>query len=619
MGLCLTKPADQQIRGQLSAVKCSASEADATLIEACCTDVPGACTNTAIGTGVCASGAQQQACVQTASLAHGSPESSLFHGDGAKCIVTSADEGLCTARASSLGSQAASTAVGDDAQPQQFAASTFTASAAEKADEKADVVPSVEGDTSAAGPRSRSSSAKSTAFENSAVLDTRQQANGSASRSVKFANLGPLPGGQLPPLAGRPRSTKNGLPRRSRSFAAPGSGHGDDGQLDVQLPEAVLARQVELLRSNRMGKLKQRRGGLDSSFQALQDALEQSEKPLGHVNTRAAGLKHIGFGPFKRENQDEFFIQVGEFGGQPSSNLFCVFDGHGSHGKDAALYSRQILPRLLDVELAKYFQRINADSEEGLKGAVEMLITEVFGDTERSVVKSGVNLASSGTTASVAYQKGNRLWVASAGDSRAILCSRNMREQCRALPLTLDHRPRRTSERERIEAAGARVAPKRLPSGRSVGEPRMWLQNAHGPGLLLSRSLGDLTAATVGCTSDPEVSYTTLRPGVDHVLVMATDGVWDVLTNEQVCDIVVESPDPHIACRRVLDAALYEWEERMSADNITVLVVEFDWGEDGSLSLTSMEQISTGTNLARWVRQGVAKPGCLHYWGHARS
>jgi hypothetical protein len=46
-----------------------------------------------------------------------------------------------------------------------------------------------------------------------------------------------------------------------------------------------------------------------------------------------------------------------------------------------------------------------------------------------------------------------------------------------------------------------------------------------------------------------------------------------------VCDIVVDAPDPHTACRRVLDAALYEWEERMSADNITVLVVEFDWGD----------------------------------------
>jgi hypothetical protein len=39
----------------------------------------------------------------------------------------------------------------------------------------------------------------------------------------------------------------------------------------------------------------------------------------------------------------------------------------------------------------------------------------------------------------------------------------------------------------------------------------------------------------------------------------------------------------------VLDAALYEWEERMSADNITVLVVEFDWGEEGSLSINSLD------------------------------
>jgi hypothetical protein len=63
----------------------------------------------------------------------------------------------------------------------------------------------------------------------------------------------------------------------------------------------------------------------------------------------------------------------------------------------------------------------------------------------------------------------------------------------------------------------------------------------------------------------------------------------------QVCDIVVESPDPHIACRRVLDAALYEWEERMSADNITVLVVEFEWAplaEQGAAPRVTMDQVS---------------------------
>eukprot|EP00775_Hariotina_reticulata_P013668 gene13668-13790_t len=320
------------------------------------------------------------------------------------------------------------------------------------------------------------------------------------------------------------------------------------------MSEAVIAKQADILRANKTGKLRQRRGGLDTSFAAMQGGLAVNEKPLAHVNTRAAGLKHIGFGPLKKENQDEFFIQVGEFGG-PGSNLFCVFDGHGSFGKDAALYSRQLLPRLLDVELRKYFQRVQQETEEGLKGAVEVLLIEVFGDTERSLAK----------------------------------------DHWRPVPLTIDHRPRRPSVRERIEAAGARVAPKRLPSGRTVGEPRLWLQQAGGPGLLLSRSLGDLTAASVGCTSDPEVSYTTLRPNVDHMLVMASDGVWDVLTNEQVCDIVVESPDPHIACRRVLDAALYEWEERMSADNITVLVVEFEWGEDASTaSVASLERTISG-------------------------
>ncbi len=150
--------------------------------------------------------------------------------------------------------------------------------------------------------------------------------------------------------------------------------------------------------------------------------------------------------------------------------------------------------------------------------------------------KAGVNLASSGTTASAVYQLGNRLWVAAAGDSRVVLCQRDpVHGSWRPQPLTIDHRPRRRSERERVEGAGARVMPKRLPSGQLVGEPRMWLGNmAGGPGLLLSRSLGDLTAATVGCTSDPEVTYLTLEPGRDQFVVMASDGVWDVLSNEQV-------------------------------------------------------------------------------------
>jgi len=468
------------------------------------------------------------------------------------------------------------------------------------------------------------------------------------------------------------------------------------------------------------------RGGCLNALQAGLDAA-RAPRVVEVVRTRAAGVKHIGFGPFKRENQDEFAISLGQgFGGAPGGNLFCVFDGHGAAGKDAAAYARQQLPLLLDAEMRAHAARAGPDGggEAALKGAVEVMLAEAFSGAERALQRAGVNLASSGTTATVVYQRGSRLWVASAGDSRVVLCSRvdaaaaiggeggggggggaaegvdgsalaaaaaaaanssssksqahhkqqqQQQQQMsaaadavfsavsaggvvdpallgngasgggggapggrpnnsnnptadadgagvagpprrlrgapgvwRAQPLTIDHRPRRASERARVEAAGGRVAPKRLPSGRAVGEPRLWLADLPSPGLLLSRSLGDLMAASVGCTSDPEVTYVALRPGVDRYMVIASDGVWDVLGNAQVCELVVASAagggggggagggerggeggaaggggggGPPAACRRVLDAALGEWEERMSADNVTVVVVEFDWGD----------------------------------------
>jgi serine/threonine protein phosphatase PrpC len=304
--------------------------------------------------------------------------------------------------------------------------------------------------------------------------------------------------------------------------------------------------------------------------------------------------------------------QVGHFGSQPGANLFCVFDGHGEHGKGAAAAARQALPALLDGELRSYLERnpgsVGAASASATRGAVEVILSEVFAETERSVMRvgaalflalwlgpgvvplasrglakgplregwpaagrrvqgarrfsffpkgsyrcagaphtpprspapacqAGVDLSGSGTTATTALQLGNRLWVAAAGDSRALLCRRAAAGAgpWRPQPLTLDHRPRRPSERERVQGAGARVMPKRLPSGQWVGEPRMWLQDmAAGPGLLISRSLGDLMATSVGCTSEPEVTYTTLIPGRDQFVVIASDGIWDVLSNEQV-------------------------------------------------------------------------------------
>ncbi len=123
------------------------------------------------------------------------------------------------------------------------------------------------------------------------------------------------------------------------------------------------------------------------------------------------------------------------------------------------------------------------------------------------------------------------------------------------------------------------MEPKRLPSGKTVGEPRLWLANLPSPGLLLSRSIGDDMATSVGCTARPEVTFMALRPFLDQYVVIASDGVWDVLSNETVAQLVGDAGEPELACQAVLEAALLEWEERLAADNISIIVVQLAWGD----------------------------------------
>lgn len=137
----------------------------------------------------------------------------------------------------------------------------------------------------------------------------------------------------------------------------------------------------------------------------------------------------------------------------------------------------------------------------------------------------------SGCTAVVAFRHGNQLYVANAGDSRCCLC----RADGSALPLSDDHKPQADGELRRIEAAGGFVNQ----VGRINGN------------LNLSRSLGDLKykQVTVGSagqpvgregqmiTAEPDVTVTTLRPG-DRFFVLACDGVWDLLSCQELCDFI---------------------------------------------------------------------------------
>ena len=118
------------------------------------------------------------------------------------------------------------------------------------------------------------------------------------------------------------------------------------------------------------------------------------------------------------------------------------------------------------------------------------------------------------------------------GDSRSIMLSEKGVTQ-----LTDDHKPEVPAESSRIKDAGGKIERAKDIRGKSTGPFRIWNDDRTSPGLAMSRSLGDRHAHTLGCSCDPDVHIHEVTAD-DHVFIMASDGVWDQLSNEQVQSIV---------------------------------------------------------------------------------
>ncbi|CAN0455396.1 unnamed protein product, partial [Ectocarpus sp. 12 AP-2014] len=146
-----------------------------------------------------------------------------------------------------------------------------------------------------------------------------------------------------------------------------------------------------------------------------------------------------------------------------------------------------------------------------------------------------------GSTAVTAFVRGRRLVVGNVGDSRAVLCSDG-----RALPMSSDHKPNKPEERRRIQALGGRVVYSfGIPRGASSstsGISKPSRTNMLNGILAVSRAFGDRNMKGA-VNAEPDVRERDLERH-DDFLVLATDGLWDVMTSQEVCNIVYNSaPD----------------------------------------------------------------------------
>ncbi|KAK1435478.1 hypothetical protein QVD17_01242 [Tagetes erecta] len=216
--------------------------------------------------------------------------------------------------------------------------------------------------------------------------------------------------------------------------------------------------------------------------------------------------------------------------------LFAIYDGH----------SGDRVPSYLQKHLFD-----NILNERGFLVDPKKSISKAYEKTDKAILSQEKVLGRGGSTSVTAVlMNGERLWVANLGDSRAVISKGG-----KAIQLTTDHEP--SAERASIEHKGGFV------SNMPGDVPRVDGQ------LAVSRAFGD-KSLKCHLRSDPAIQDTTVDTKTD-LLVLASDGLWKVMGNQEAIDIARRIKDPQKAAKRLIVEAL----ERESKDDISCVVVRF--------------------------------------------
>uniref|UniRef100_A0A8C6SGF0 Protein phosphatase, Mg2+/Mn2+ dependent, 1Nb (putative) n=1 Tax=Neogobius melanostomus TaxID=47308 RepID=A0A8C6SGF0_9GOBI len=234
-----------------------------------------------------------------------------------------------------------------------------------------------------------------------------------------------------------------------------------------------------------------------------------------------------------RANMEDFHNCVPQLGGELADwSFFAVFDGHA--GNTAAQYcSQHLLGNLLTT---------GGVGPEDDPEKVKESIIEGFLQTDKHLqtVARREGWERGGTTVVATLISPYYIYFANCGDSRAMLCRSG--QVCFS---TSDHKPYCPLEKERIEGAGGpyKGAENRTPSEQMV-------------------------------SPEPEVCVLE-RSSADEFLVLACDGVWDIISNEELCAFIHNRlqvcTDLRDVCAQVIDLCLYKG----SLDNISIIVLCF--------------------------------------------
>ncbi|KAL7239975.1 hypothetical protein ACSBR2_005774 [Camellia fascicularis] len=236
-------------------------------------------------------------------------------------------------------------------------------------------------------------------------------------------------------------------------------------------------------------------------------------------------------------------------------HFFAVYDGHG--GSQVAKFCAE---RMHEV-VAEEWDRETVDGFEW-RQKWEAAFSSSFERADNEVVTEAEAPEMVGSTAVVVVLSGCQIITSNCGDSRAVLC-----RGAETIPLTVDQKPDREDELMRIEGEGGKVI--NWNGARVFGV------------LSMSRAIGDRYLRP-WIIPVPEITFMT-RSDEDECLILASDGLWDVMSNDEVGEVARRllrrrrrsMTDDEVPVAQAIADSLKEIAfGRNSSDNISIIVVD---------------------------------------------
>eukprot|EP01084_Bolivina_argentea_P011676 21823_1 len=325
-------------------------------------------------------------------------------------------------------------------------------------------------------------------------------------------------------------------------------------------------------------------------------------------------------GEFKTFNQDWISLNYYDSFKDLLPLIFCgVYDGHGILGHNASKYCGRHLPMQFMFELYKINSEINNEliinensnnnsNDEDIndennnkqnESAVLLAFKNALENIDNNLREISLNeskmfstilerqgcesrLIDYGTTVNCLISNGYDIYIGNVGDSRCLLIegsyegdnNNNNKWVLNYRQITSDHNPYyRLDERERVKKSNGQFFKQNdelrlYPSNKTFKEARR-----KGLAINMTRAVGHSVLSKHGLIAKPETYHVKINKNNEYIFIMASDGVWDILTNEKIFKSVkaiyntfihnqTNETLEHLIATEIIENSQKEWQKK---------------------------------------------------------